>query len=211
LEVGCGTGYVLQGLHAASQDIQFVGGELYPEALPYASARLQDAQLLQFDARLTPFEEEFDAVGAFDVLEHVVEDEVVLAEIHRAMKPGGLLMITVPQHTQLWTEADTHAHHVRRYERSDIEAKIALSGFRIVRSTSFNFILMPLMLVARLLRRRKRLQQLMPDELSIGKRLGKVLEFCMSMESALIRWGLSFPWGGSRLVVAVRTSQEGMS
>jgi SAM-dependent methyltransferase len=208
MEVGCGTGYVLKGLTAANGTLRFVGGEIYAEALPFAAARVSDAQLLQFDARQTPFEEEFDAIGAFDVLEHVIEDEAVLHELHRATKSDGLLMITVPQHPRLWTDLDARAHHVRRYRRSEIESKIRRSGFKIVRSTSFNFVLLPIMLFARMLRRLARLERVMPDELDIGRRTNAVFEYLMRMELALIRCGLSFPWGGSRLVVAVKTSGE---
>lgn len=209
LEVGCGTGYVLNGLSAANRDVRFVGGELFVQALPFAAARVPDAQLLQFDARRIPFEEEFDAVGAFDVLEHVVEDEDVLREMQRAVKPTGLLMITVPQHPRLWTDLDASAHHVRRYSCSEIEAKVRRSGFKVVRSTSFNFVLTPMMILARVLRRWKRMQGVLPDELDVGRWTNAVFEFVMKVEFALIRRGLSFPWGGSRLVVAVKTGGEG--
>ena len=49
------------------------------------------------DARCIPYEEEFDVVGAFDVLEHIPEDDVVLAQMYRAAKPGSGLLLTVPR------------------------------------------------------------------------------------------------------------------
>ena len=41
------------------------------------------------DARQIPFEKEFDLIGAFDILEHVEEDELVLKQMYKACKPGG--------------------------------------------------------------------------------------------------------------------------
>ena len=64
------------------------------------------------DARRIPFEDEFDVIGAFDVLEHIKEDEQVLVQMHRAVKSGGGIMLTVPQHMFLWSEQDVQAHHV---------------------------------------------------------------------------------------------------
>lgn len=54
-----------------------------------------------------PFRKEFDTIGVFDVLEHVHEDEQILAQMHRAVHPdGGGIMLTVPQHPWLWSPTD---------------------------------------------------------------------------------------------------------
>jgi len=37
-------------------------------------------------------------VGAFDVLEHIKEDEIALGQIHKALRPSGVMLLTVPQH-----------------------------------------------------------------------------------------------------------------
>ncbi|CAM5188564.1 hypothetical protein CDEF62S_04707 [Castellaniella defragrans] len=71
LEVGCGTGFVLSGLTATKRDIRLSGSEIFLAGLPFAKARLPDADLMQMDARSIPFDQEFDAIGAFDVLEHI--------------------------------------------------------------------------------------------------------------------------------------------
>ena len=79
LEVGCGTGFVL-GWHSrgASRSCALVGAELFAAGLDVAAKRVPDAELLQMDARRIPFRNEFDVVGAFDVLEHIDEDEQAL-------------------------------------------------------------------------------------------------------------------------------------
>ena len=76
------------------------------------------------DARRIPFEREFDVVGAFDVLEHIVEDEDVLGQMFKATRPGGGLLVTVPQHPFLWSASDEHAMHQRRYSRAELRRKV---------------------------------------------------------------------------------------
>src|SRR5439155_17137550 len=78
LEVGCGTGFVLAGLHREVPGLELAGGELSHAGLVTARRRLPGAQLYQMDACSIPFEDEFDVVGAFDVLEHVDDDEAAL-------------------------------------------------------------------------------------------------------------------------------------
>jgi 2-polyprenyl-3-methyl-5-hydroxy-6-metoxy-1,4-benzoquinol methylase len=65
------------------------GSDIFNRSLSFAQRRLPDAVLFQMDARRIPFEEEFDVVGAFDVLEHINEDDVVLRQMLQAIKPGG--------------------------------------------------------------------------------------------------------------------------
>lgn len=59
--------------------------------MPFSAQRVGQAELLQMDTRHIPYQGEFDVVGAFDVLEHIEEDEDVLREINRALVLGGCL------------------------------------------------------------------------------------------------------------------------
>ena len=63
LEVGCGTGFVLQGLRAAFPDLTIAGSELFIEALGVAQERVRDADFYQLDACRLPFSAEWDLVG----------------------------------------------------------------------------------------------------------------------------------------------------
>jgi SAM-dependent methyltransferase len=204
LEVGCGTGYVLQGIAAAFPQARLVASEAETEGLQFAAERVPQAEFLQLDARRMPFEREFDAVGAFDVIEHIAEDETVLAQMRRALKPGGHLLLTVPQHPFLWSEYDVRAHHVRRYTRPELRAKLERTGYRIVRMTSFVSLLLPLMMLSRLNRRTGAADYDPLAELRIGRLANAVLERALDLERLLIRAGLSLPAGGSLLAVAQR-------
>jgi SAM-dependent methyltransferase len=207
LEVGCGTGFVLQGIAAAFPRARLVATEAETEGLQFAAARVPQAQFLQLDARRMPFEREFDAIGAFDVIEHIAEDETVLAQMHQALIPGGHLLLTVPQHRFLWSEYDVRAHHVRRYTRPELRGKLERAGYRIVRMTSFVSLLLPLMMLSRMKPRARGEGGGNYDplaELRIGGAANAVLERVLDAEQLLIRAGLSLPAGGSLLAVAQR-------
>src|ERR1700761_8800755 len=98
LEIGCGTGFVLSGIAKEFPATKLYGSEIFADGLAFASQRAPNAKLMQMDARHIPFVEEFDVIGAFDVLEHIKEDQTVLQQISAALKPNGLFLGTVPQH-----------------------------------------------------------------------------------------------------------------
>lgn len=201
LEIGCGTGFVLSGVAQANPALSLTGTEIFLAGLSHAAARVPGADVMQMDARHIPYEAEFDAVGAFDVLEHIEEDEVVLGEIFRALTPSGVLLITVPQHAWLWSASDEYACHVRRYEARELHDKVRRAGFQIERSTSFVSLLLPAMLLSR--KKKPTLDDYDPRaELSLPSLLNQVFLAIMRLEGTLIRAGVSFPWGGSRFLVA---------
>jgi SAM-dependent methyltransferase len=202
LEIGCGTGYVLDGVHRAHPEMQLVGSELLEEGLVHARRRLPDVELVQMDARQMPYEAEFDVIGAFDVLEHIDDDTGVLAEVVRALRPGGILLVTVPQHPWMWSPADDYAHHVRRYTRRELRAKLAGAGLTLRRTTSFVSILLPAMAASRVLQRGAEKRYDPVGEHERAARLRRPLEATLRAERALIRRGVSLPAGGSLLAVA---------
>jgi SAM-dependent methyltransferase len=115
---------VLSGIERAFPHLALYGSEIFSAGLAYAARRLNSAELFQMDARQIPFENEFDVIGAFDVLEHVKDDGVVLQQMHQALCAGGGLLVTVPQHPLLWSHLDEYACHVRRYTRKELRRKV---------------------------------------------------------------------------------------
>lgn len=201
LEVGCGTGFVLRGLRERRPELELAGGEPFLGGLQVARSRLPDVPLYRLDGANLPFADEFDVVGAFDVLEHIDDDETVLRELHRAVKPGGGLLVTVPQHPRLWGAVDDFSRHVRRYTRRELVAKARSAGFEPLRATSFVSLLLPLLVLSR--RRGKGGDEYDPEtEYRLPRTVDAVLERVLAGERALIRGGVSFPAGGSLLLVA---------
>lgn len=156
IEIGCGTGYVLSRIEKEFPQMEIYGGEIYSNGLEFAARRLTRAQLLQVDALHIPYREEFNLIGLFDTLEHIGKDEEVLAEIHRALAPGGGLLLTVPQHGFLWSYQDEFSGHARRYERKELIQKTRQAGFQVLDSPSFIFLLLPVLWLSRIRKRKKR-------------------------------------------------------
>jgi len=204
LEIGCGTGFMLSGIQEAFPGLSLAGGDLFKEGLTYASKRLPDASFFKMDARRIPFEEEFDVIGAFDVIEHVDEDEEVLFQIFKAVKRGGGAIVTVPQHPFLWSNQDRYSFHKRRYTREGLVEKVKKVGFQERWSTSFVFLLLPLMFLVRLGRDKKDCEFDVFEEFRIGSSLNQALLRIMSVEISMLRKGLSLPVGGSLLLVAIK-------
>lgn len=201
LEVGCGTGQVLENIRSATSIRRLVGTEIHAKGLAFCRQRLPEAEFMQMDARAIPFAEEFDVVCAFDVIEHVDDDRAVLAQMHQACRTGGGILITVPQHQWLWSYKDDFAHHKRRYGRKELLAKVDAAGFKVTLATSFVSLLLPLMYLSRL--KEQAPAQFDPQrELEISPLLNRIFHFLMRIETALIRLGLPLPVGGSLLLAA---------
>jgi SAM-dependent methyltransferase len=204
LEVGCGTGFVLGGVAAAFPATSLLATEVYSAGLRFAAQRVPRATFVQMDARNVPYEDEFDVAAAFDVLEHIAEDEAVLVNMRAALRKGGGMILTVPQHPWLWSASDEYACHVRRYTARELHAKVRRAGFEILRSTSFVTLPLPAMFASRFAHRD--VARFDPvAELTVPALLNSTLESALRLEHLAIRAGISLPVGGSRLLVARRT------
>jgi SAM-dependent methyltransferase len=202
LEVGCGTGMVLTGLAASRRWDRLVGSELHPAGLNFARKRLPSSvELVQMDARNIPAQGVFDVTGAFDVIEHVVEDEAVIRGMRAATQPKGGIIIAVPQHPWLWSESDVEALHQRRYRRGELEQKLVRNGYEILFSSSFTSWLLPLMVVSRLKPRGKRDEQDPFREFTLSPKLNEMLTRLLRAEVRTTLAGSRWPVGGSRVVV----------
>ncbi len=149
LDVGCGTGTMLTHL-ARFGNAQGVDMDL--EAVGYCHDRgLQ--QVSQSGADSLPFEKDtFDLVTALDVVEHIDDDLGALREMRRVLKPGGLLLLTVPAYRFLWGRQDDINLHRRRYVARDLGKRLQSAGFEVVRLSYMNSILFPAIAAIRLVR-----------------------------------------------------------
>lgn len=205
LEVGCGNGYVLAGLASSRPDLRLTGCDLSEAGLRHARRRVPAAELICADAAQLPYRGEFDAAGAFDVIEHVTDDHHVLVALRSAVKVGGGVLVTVPQHRWLWSDVDRFSGHQRRYRRPELIAKLAAAGLQVRRVTSFVSLLLPLMAASRL-RNAVSNRPLDPSrELLVAPRMDRLLERAMAAEAAVIARGADLPAGGSLLAIAERT------
>ena len=200
LEVGCGTGFVLSAIRNSYPTAELHGSEYFEEGLTHARRRVPSANFSKLDARKMKDDERFDCIGAFDVIEHINEDELVLSKMSRALKQGGALLVTVPQHRWLWSAADEYACHVRRYTRSELVRKVTRSGLTVEYMTSFVSLLVPIMWLSRL--RPNNLNYDPMDEFQIPNWLNRLLEMILTFELGLLKIGIRLPFGGSLLLQA---------
>lgn len=151
LDVGAGTGSVTR--HFLSQGFNNIAlGEIHPQGLEYAKTYgIKD--LYCMDLLDAPFQDEFDCIFAFDVLEHIDNDAEALKNMKSMLKNNtkSLLALSVPAHKWLWNTHDVHVHHKRRYTKIELVNLMKQNGFEIVCAKYFFISITPLLWIRALL------------------------------------------------------------
>jgi hypothetical protein len=145
-----------------------------------------------------------DVVCLLDVIEHLADPVPALEEAGRVLAPGGRLVVNVPAHAWLWSQADVHLGHHRRYTRKSLTRDLAAAGFRPVVLTHVFSWLVPFVWVQRRLAR--------DGSAATGLETGGALVDRTAMVLTTIERGLlgraSLPFGTSVLCVAVRVGER---
>ena len=106
--------------------------------------------VVRADATSLPLaEESLDLVVAFDVLEHILDHDAAVADVHRVLRPGGTFLVAVPADPRLWSEHDVAVDHVRRYTRVTLRDVLERGGFEVESMTSWNVLLRPVVALRR--------------------------------------------------------------
>jgi SAM-dependent methyltransferase len=98
------------------------------------------AETVEGDALRMPFPDaHFDTVIAAEILEHIPEDEVAMAELARVVRPGGMVAVSVPRWLPekiCWALSDAYHEveggHVRIYGRSQLIERLEATGLHLV-------------------------------------------------------------------------------
>lgn len=142
LSVGCGPAEGLDWLlpfagprgRVVGLDIEPLHARRLPEQVGFVIGSLERA----------PFADQtFDVVLALDVLEHLDDDRAGLAEAVRLVKPGGLLLLTVPALPSLWGGQDVVSEHRRRYTKRTLTRLFAAAQLANYQVQYFNTLLFP--------------------------------------------------------------------
>ena len=210
MEVGCGTGSVLRALENACPDGMVYGMDLFREGLEYARKRVL-CPLIQGDIHWPPFGAIYQVIGMFDVLEHLSDDLEVLRDIYRMLSPEGALVLTVPAYQSLWSYFDEASHHVRRYEKEELRARLVEAGFSVEYLSPYMMSIFPLVWLNRRLTTlwsgysatdMKRNHELSSKELKITPVINEVLTWLLSREARSILRRKIMPVGTSLIAVA---------
>ncbi len=199
LDVGCGTGETMAVLRQLGAH-RVAGTDLSENALAYARHHPQGA-VLAATAEQLPFADGCaDVLVSSDVLEHLSDDRRALREYRRVLKPGGLLLVTVPSYQWLWCAHDVRAGHRRRYRLAELTAAVGSAHFRVERSSYFFSYLVPPAIALR----RTPLGRLTADTdeaASAGRVSSAVLSRLGSVERVVLRRH-SIPFGLSQVMLA---------
>ena len=115
-----------------------------------AVAHQRGLATLRGDATSLPLaDDSLDLVVAFDVLEHLHDDDAAVAEVRRVLRPGGTYLVAVPADPRLWSSHDVAVDHVRRYTRETLVALLDRGGFDVADLRSWNVLLRPVVAMRR--------------------------------------------------------------
>jgi SAM-dependent methyltransferase len=198
LEVGCGTGHNLAMLGRFGKleacELDRCARALAAKRLGHRvkNAKLPDLSMFERNA--------YDLIALLDVLEHVPDDIASLRAIHRRLKPGGALLLTVPANPWMWSAHDAAHHHFRRYTGRGLRRLFEQAGFEVQLLSYFNSLLFPLIAIARLTG--KLLGRESADDTLPSAPVNAVLDFLFGLEAMLIG-RVPLPFGVS-LVAVVR-------
>lgn len=201
-EIGCGTGSLLDALSEFGEVTGVEGSADFLRVArrhgrPVLSGTLPDA---------IPFPPgSLDGVLLLDVLEHIDDDRAALRAVCRLLRPGGLLLCTVPAYQALWSSHDVVLGHRRRYTAAALRGLLGGAGLRVTRLTYFNTLLAPPVAVVRLLRRWRRFHS--HDLIAPPQWLNVLLARLFALEASLLR-RINFPFGISVLAVAQRPGPD---
>lgn len=202
LDLGCGTGGVLQALQSRGL---VVGIDTSSLALQFCRERGLDAVVLGSAVELPFATEAFDVCVLMDVLEHIDDEVKVLREARRVLRAGGTALISVPAFRALWSQHDVTFEHRRRYRRHELESRVRESGLCVQWSSYTNFFVFAPALLWRTLRRWTGLAAAVrTDFVRAPGPLNEALVATYRLEAVLLRH-VALPFGVSVVCVARRT------
>ncbi len=204
-EVGGGNGFVSRAL--ADHGVSVVLVEPAEEGARNARSRGLDHVICASLEDAGFAENSLPAVGLFDVVEHIRDDGSFLRLLHRLMRPGGRVYLTVPAYPWLWSDEDAQAGHYRRYRAGSVIRRLEEAGFEPEFATYiFRFLPIPIFLLrtipSTLGRKSTGLRRMKRDHSAQSGPMKRALRFLLAPEIRNIERKRPMRFGGSILVVA---------
>lgn len=197
LDLGCGTGVIATELEKWAE---VVGLDFSDKALAYCQSRGLRT-LVQARGEFLPLQAAtVDGVLALDIFEHIEDDVAAFRECFRVLRPGGILVLSVPAFKALWGPHDVALMHFRRYRRAEVVSRLQGVGFRIDRASYSVFFLFPVVVLIRILEKLKRGEAKASLPHTPGW-LNRALIGLQNFEASLIS-AFPLPWGSSVIAVA---------
>ncbi|MEP6809880.1 MAG: class I SAM-dependent methyltransferase [Chthoniobacterales bacterium] len=204
LDAGCGSGGMLARLHERFPHAHLTGLDYSARALELTSQRQTGATLLEGSADALPFADaQFDFVLSLDVLiVGGVDEAAALREMHRVLRPGGLLLLNLPAFDFLRGSHDVAVNISHRFTRPDLTGLLLASGFRLEHATYWNMTMLPAIAAIRWISRKNAHQPAVRSDLRpVWPPLNRSLAMLTQFELRLSRH-LSLPFGTSLFATA---------
>jgi SAM-dependent methyltransferase len=142
LDIACGAGAGANLLLTKGQARQVEGVDICPDAIAHAQATYVHPQLSFKVGAIEDYSttEPWDMITCFETIEHVADDRLVLGVLKKALKPGGLLLISSPNRPITSPEAITIDHkptnsfHVREFTPGELKGRLQAVGFSGIQS-----------------------------------------------------------------------------
>ena len=214
LDVGAGNGYVSRGLMRAGYEV--VAVEPGPAGARNAKARGVSHVVCATTDTCGFLPHSVPAIGAFDVVEHIEDDVGFLSHLSDLLTADGVLALTVPAYSALWSDDDEHAGHQRRYTAATLRAALNAAGFRVDYETYFfRWLPLPIVLV-RALPYRLGVRRAAPAKVAAAARehasampwTARAIERLLAGEVEKIGRRQRMAFGGSLLVIARPTDSS---
>ena len=213
LDIGGGNGFVTAGLNKSGYSSILVDPSI--KGILNAKKRgIKDLVCANFQD-LNIKSNSIEAVGLFDVIEHIKKDNIFLNKIYAILKENGILVITVPAYEALFSKEDEFAGHYRRYSLKSINKILNRLGFSIIYKTYFfSFLLIPIFffryLPSKLNNQTKKAEINYTKQHSIDNYpiLNKVMLLFLKWELFLVKKLIKIPFGSSCLIVAKKINRE---
>jgi SAM-dependent methyltransferase len=201
LDAGCGTGGMLARLGPSIAGRSTLGLEFDAVAAGLAAAKAGRPVLAGSVNEMPLGDSTLGGYLSLDVLCHGgVDPALALAEARRCLRPGAIAVFNLPAYGWLLSTHDRRVHNVRRFDRGQVRELLVGHGFRVLRSSYWNTLLFPLMLLHRLTQR----GDAQSDVRDYPGWLDALFFAALTLERAVIAAGVSLPFGGSLIVVAAR-------
>jgi ubiquinone/menaquinone biosynthesis C-methylase UbiE len=196
LDCGAGTGAFAREMAA---DCQVRVLDDYEASLAILAGRFRPEQVVRGSCQAIPLADaSVDVLTALDVLEHLPDDAAAALEFQRVLRPGGVLVVTVPAMMSLWSDWDAALHHRRRYRREELLRLFPAEAWTEIHCNYTNVAVFPLVWLIRRFRRSRsgrRAEDVLPPAW-INALLRRVFVATGSIRS------IRFPAGVSLILVA---------
>ena len=140
LEIGCGSGSLL--VEISKKYSLYTHGLETSETARILANKIIDSTAAKVQIHATPadnWNEQYDVICAFEVLEHIEHDLNALSDWYRWVKPGGTMLISVPAHQKRWGHGDIWAGHYRRYDLNNLKTLVTNAGLAIEHIECYGF------------------------------------------------------------------------